>query len=71
LRADVGRGSLRFTYRNSSDKTAALGLKPSYLLRAFTAPFDFAQDRLEIVPFHDPSSRAHYARICQRLRLDW
>jgi uncharacterized protein len=53
------------------EKVIAQGLKPAAIFRAFAAPFDFAQGRLEVVPFHDGFKLTHdHLRACA-LAWNW
>jgi hypothetical protein len=42
------------------EENPASGAKDPLVFGAFTAPFDFAQGRLEVVPFHDGFILRHY-----------
>jgi hypothetical protein len=41
------------------------GLKPLTHFAAVTAPFDFAQGRLEVVPFHLSSDLQSFSAACK------
>jgi hypothetical protein len=42
------------------EENPASGAKDPLIFGAFAAPFDFAQGRLEVVPFHDGFKLRHY-----------
>ena len=44
------------------EESRSSGAKARIYFAAFTAPFDFAQGRLKVVPFHDGFELTHYAR---------